>query len=118
MATASPQSGSKLNTDMVISIATKVVLAGGAILVSKNLLTTNQLNALVGTIPEIVGALAVLLPMAYGIWKTSRGQKIASAAALPGATVVLDNQAEADKHPTASVVGPDDIVASTAKPAS
>lgn len=101
-------------TDMVISIATKLAVAGGALLVGRNLLTQDQLNALVGTIPAVFGAAAVIGPVIYGIWKTSRSQKIAATAALPGATVVLSSQDEADKHPSESVVGPTGVPAAPA----
>ena len=108
MADKTPTLGFKPNADMIASIATKVVMIVGTMLLGRNLLTQDQLNELVGAVPALIGAVGVIAPILYGIWKTARPQKIAAAAALPGATVVLASQTEADKHPSESVVGPDD----------
>lgn len=106
-----------------IAMSSSVVAIGGGIAVGRGWINPAEVTQISGAIPAVVdagyqiaAALAVVLPIIYGIWANLRKQQISAAAALPGATVVLDSQAEADKHPTASVVGPNDLVASTVKP--
>jgi hypothetical protein len=60
-------------------------------------------------LPTIIPAAGAVVFFVYGVWTRTRSGMISATAKLPGATVVLASQAEANAHPTnPSVVGPND----------
>ena len=68
-------------------------------------------------LPTIVPEVTAVAVFVYGVWTRTRKSMINSAANLPGATVVLDNHAEAASINNASVVPSPAIVVDDKKAA-
>lgn len=84
--------------DQMMALGVKLVGIAGGALVTKGVMTSDQVSTIQTDLPAVVGAAGVLYAVIYSFWANRQSKQIAKVAAMPEvSSVSVTTSALADK---------------------
>ena len=87
--------------DQMMALGVKLIGIAGGALVTKGVMTSDQVSTLQTALPAVAGAAGVLYAVIYSFWANRKAKQIANVANMPEVQgVVVHDQTLADQLPS------------------